>query len=107
MKEIGKTMYQGSGAVKTIYSNMAGTYIENQSKQPPRKTIIKDLGSWFKTTVAVSFTGKWVLLDSEYRVIDSAERPGKLLNSHPKINTPHIIFVDPSITLGTRTLHRH
>lgn len=86
---------------------MAGTYIESEIKQTPRQTIIKDLGSWFRTATAVSLTGKWVLLDSEYRVIDSTERPGKLLNNHPEINTPHIIFVDPNITLGTRTLHTH
>lgn len=100
------SMYQGSaGTLNVKYSEKAGTNIGNGIKQ--KSHIIKDLGSWFRTVEAKSLTGKWVLLDPEYRVIDSAERTGPLLKRRREEGTPFIVFVDPAITLGIRMLHTH
>jgi hypothetical protein len=53
------------------------------------------LEQWLETPEARQLVGQWVLLTRDYDVIDSAPRPSVLLDQHPEIRSPFIVFVRP------------
>lgn len=54
------------------------------------------LGDWFASEEAARYGGRWVLLTDDYEVIASAPTPKELLDTHPEIQAPFIVYVDPA-----------
>lgn len=63
---------------------------------PPSPFDPPGLGDWFATEEAARHAGRWVLLTDDYQVIAAAPTPRELLELHPEIQAPFIVYVDPA-----------
>jgi hypothetical protein len=78
------------------FQSPTGTSGVTSGGTPPSPFDPPGLGDWFATEEAAQLSGRWVLLTDNYEVIASARTPKELLDAHPHIRAPFIVYVDPA-----------
>jgi hypothetical protein len=88
---------------RTLYSHTpepkfrsGGGTSETTGGTPPSRFDPPGLGDWFATEEAARNAGRWVLLTDDYQVIAAARTPRELLELHPEIQAPFVVYVDPA-----------
>jgi Family of unknown function (DUF5678) len=78
------------------FESAEGTSGRAAGGNPPSPFDPPGLGDWFASEEAARHSGRWVLLTDDYRVIAAARTPKELLDIHPEIQAPFIVYVDPA-----------
>jgi hypothetical protein len=93
-----------SGATSGLgYDAPSSTRNESVTQVDEQEPQVAGLSEWRSSNAASPYRGRWVLLSDELQVIDDDETPAALVERHPQMTNPLVVFVpeeEPDVTLA-------